>query len=400
MTVTHADCARLSTRFDHHDPAFTPDLAIDVHRALREQHRVTHSGAYGGMWILSHYDDVAAALKDHNTFRSGAGVFFPRADGTPRFAPLEYDPPEHGTYRKLMRPPFLLAAADQLSPRIAAAVAELIAPIARRGHGDFVAELAVPIPLAVVGMAVGFSDDAQRRIRSLTSNTWDRMAGDDNSDGFWPPFAALFRSEIHRARTQPGDDYLSTLVQAEFAGRPVTDDELHVMLVAFAIAGHETSMNTLAHLLWQLSVRPDLQDRLRANPELMPVAIEETLRLWSPVDHGTRLTSRPVTIGDTTIPQGARVVLLTGAANRDPRRFPEPDQFSLDRGPIRHLTFGHGIHFCIGAHVARAEFRIVLDELARYPNYRLARDPRRYFENGRHICLDAVPVHFDTSAGA
>ncbi|NKX90886.1 cytochrome P450 [Nocardia coubleae] len=390
-----AEFARLAQRFDHHDPAFTPDVAIEVHRTIREQSRVTYSPAYGGMWLLARYDDVAAALTDHETYSSAAGVFFPKAEGTPRFAPLEYDPPEHGNYRSLMRPPFLLAAAQKLRPRIEVAVAELIRPTARRGSADLVGELAVPLPLAVVGMAVGFSPDAQRRIRDLTANTWDRMAADPNADGFWPPFAELLRQEIARARDEPGDDYLSTLVRAEFDGRPVTDDELHVMLVAFAIAGHETSMNTLAHLLWQLARRPDLQDRLRADPTLIPAAVEETLRLWAPVDHGTRRTTTEVVIGDTVIPEGARVVLLTGAANRDPRRFDDPDTFRLNRGPIRHLTFGHGIHFCLGAHVARQEFALVLAELARYPNYHLAGTPTRYFENGRHICLDSLPVIFD-----
>ncbi|WP_250286819.1 MULTISPECIES: cytochrome P450 [unclassified Frankia] len=385
---------RLIADFDHHDPAFDPETAIAVHRGIRERGRVVRSRAYGGIWILSHYDDVATALKDHETFSSASGVFFPRAAGTPRFAPLEYDPPEHTTFRALMRPPFLAARAQDLRPAVSALVARLLRPVVERGHGDLVAELAVPLPLAVVGLAVGFSPDAQQRIRRLTANTWSRMPTDDSPDGFWPPFAELFRAEIQRARADPGEDYLSALVRSDFDGRPVTDAELHVMLVAFAIAGHETSMNTLAHLLWQLARRPDLQDELRGRPELMPVAVEETLRLWTPVDHGTRLTTRPVEIAGTTIPAGARVVLLTGAANRDPAKFPGPDEFRLDRDPVRHLTFGQGAHFCIGAHHARTEFLAVLAELARHPNYRLTGQPRRYFENGRHICLDRLPVAF------
>ncbi|MEV8374763.1 cytochrome P450 [Kribbella sp. NPDC056861] len=218
------------------------------------------------------------------------------------------------------------------------------------------------------------------------------MAVDRDAGGFWPPFAELFRQEIARARSEPGDDYLSELVRAEPDGVPVSDEDLQAMLVAFAIAGHETSMNTLAHLLWQLGRRPDLQEQLRAAPELIPVAIEETLRLWSPVDHGTRVTTTEVVIGDTRIPPGARVVLLTGAANRDPRIYSDPNTFRLDRGLARHLTFGHGIHFCLGARLARIEFAAVLRELARYPNYRVTTAPRRYFENGRHICLDQLQV--------
>lgn len=385
---------RLAADFDHHDPQFDPDVAIEVHRAIRERGAVAYSRAYGGVWVLSRHRDVMAALRDHATFSSAAGVFFPRAEGTPRFAPLEYDPPEQTAFRTLMKPPFGADEVSALEARIRAVVEDALAPAVARGHGDLVAELCVPLPLAAVSLAVGFSAHAQGRIRELTSNTWARMPTEDSSQGFWPQFAALFQAEIERVRAQPGDDYLSTLVRETIDGRPVTDDELHVMMVAFAIAGHETSMNTLSHMLWQLARRPDLQDRLRAEPQLMPAAVDETLRLWTPVEHGTRLTTREVEVGGTTIPAGARVIMLAGAANRDPDVFDEPDEFRLDRGRIRHVTFGHGIHACLGARLARLEFLAVLRELARHPNYALTGPVRRYYEAGRHICIDALPVRF------
>ncbi|MEU6742098.1 cytochrome P450 [Streptosporangium sandarakinum] len=391
---------RLAVDFDHHDPELTPDLACLVHREIRETTPVAYSRAHGGMWILSRYDDVRAALRDHDTFSSASGVFFPRAEGTPPFAPLEYDPPEHTRFRALMKPPLLLPEARRLAPEIGVLVARAVRPVVARGGGDLVRELAVPLPLAVVSLAVGFSADARDRIRDLTSNTWARMPRDGDAGGFWPAFAELFQSEIRRARARSGGDHLSVLVREEIDGRPVTDAELHVMLVAYAIAGHETSMNTLAHLLRHLAAHPGLQDRLRAEPHLMPAAVEEALRLWTPVDHGTRLTTRDVEVGGVVIPRGSRVVLLTGAANRDPRAFPSPEEFRLDRTPNRHLTFGHGIHFCLGAHLARVEFLAVLRELARHPDYELAGETRRYYENGRHICLDRLPVRFrpDTPA--
>ncbi|MEV4896714.1 cytochrome P450 [Nonomuraea sp. NPDC055795] len=385
---------RLVEDFDHLDPAFTPDVALRVHRSIRERGRVARSSAHGGFWILSHYQDVRNALRDHETFSSASGVFFPRAAGTPLFAPLEYDPPRQTVFRDLMKPPFLLPQARRLAPRLRRLAADLIAPIAADGGGDLVARLAVPLPLAVVSLAVGFTTAAQHRIRDLTSNTWTHIGRDDNPGQFWPQFTQLFQREILRARRRPGPDHLSELVNATIDGRPVTDEELHVMLVAFAIAGHETSMNTLSHLLWQLADEPGLQDRLRADPALAPVAVEEALRLWSPVDHGSRLTTRPVTIDGTVIPAAARVVLLTGAANRDPETFPDPDRFRLDRRHNRHLTFGTGVHFCLGAHLARMEFAAVLGELARHPPFRLAGPVRRYYENGRHICLDQLPVTF------
>ncbi|MFE9360481.1 hypothetical protein ACFYPB_41325 [Streptomyces olivaceoviridis] len=244
--------ARLTAGFDAHDPHLSPDLAIEVHRAIRSTAPVTYSPAHGGTWIVSRYHDVKTALADHETFSSAHGVFFPRAAGTPRFAPLECDPPEQIAFRTAMKPPFSLARVRELHDAVVQQVRSHIHPIAARGHGDLIAELAVPLPLTVVGLAVGFTEHAQRRIRELTSNTWGRMPKDDGPGGFWPAFAQLFDSEIRRARQQPGEDYLSTLVRTPLDGRPPRDDELHVMLVAYAIAGHETSMNTLAHLLWQL----------------------------------------------------------------------------------------------------------------------------------------------------
>ncbi|MFJ9419370.1 cytochrome P450 [Streptomyces sp. NPDC101227] len=387
------DVARQLRHFDHHAPEFTPELAHSVHDALRETGPVVPSSAHGGLRLLTRYADVQAAMKDHALFSSGSGVFCPRAPGTPYFAPLEYDPPLHTTYRDLMKRPFARTAVDSLRSRLDALVDSLIAPLVRAGGGDLVEQVAVPLPLAALGLAVGFSDDAQGRIRELTRTTWERMPKDADPDGFWPAFSELFDQEIRRAREEPGDDYLSALVHAEFDGRPVTDPELHAMLVSFAVAGHETTMNALAHLMWHLARDPDLDRRLRAAPELIPAAVEETLRLWPPVDHGSRLTTRETTVGGTTIPAGTRVLLLTGAANHDPAVFDDPCTFRLDRArPQRHLSFGHGIHFCLGAHLARAELTSVLTALLRHPPIRQSGPAVRRYANGRHVGFDRLPV--------
>ncbi|TYB66647.1 cytochrome P450 [Nonomuraea sp. PA05] len=387
--------------FDHHAPEFTPDLAHAVHHELQEEQPVARSAAHGGLVLLSRYADVRQALKDHRRFSSGAGVFCPRAPGTPYFAPLEYDPPLHTQYRDLMRPPFTSAAVRALRPELDRLVTELVSPVVAAGGGDLVEAVSVPLPLAALSLAVGFSDDAQRRIRTLTRNTWQRMPKDSHPDGFWPAFAELFDQEIRRAREHPGDDYLSELVRAEFQGRPVTDEELHVMLVAFAIAGHETTMNALSHLMWNLAREPVLHDRLRAEPHLVPHAVEETLRMWPPVDHGSRLTREDAVMSGSVIPAGSRVLLLTGAANHDPRVFDDPCSFRLDRDrPQRHLSFGFGIHFCIGAHLARAELESVLTELLRHSPLRLCGRATRRYENGRHLGFDGLPVRVADTATA
>lgn len=384
---------RLVANFDHHDPELTPDIAIAVHDEIRERSRVAYSSAHGGMWMLSRYADVEAALRDQDTFSAAKGVFFPRAPGTPLFAPLDYDQPRHTAFRKLMRQPLAPAAVDERRSAVAEIVRDMIAPIAQRGSGDLVRELAVPLPLTVLGMAVGFSAEARARLRELTENMWARMATDEDSSGFWPQFRALYTEEIDRAHRAPGDDYVSTLVQAHFNGQPLSEEELHVVLPGFAIAGHEPVLNALSHLLWQLGTNPALQEDSRLRPELRGAIVEETLRLWSP-DHGTRVTTRDVEIDGTVIPANSRVVLMAGAANRDPRVFDDPHTFRLDRGPIRHLSFGHGVHFCLGAPLARIELAAVLDELAEHPKFVVTNEPYRHYVNGRHINFDRLDVTF------
>lgn len=390
----HETVERLTARFDHHDPAFDPETAQNVHRELRERCPVAFSSAHGGMWLLTRYEDVQKALKDHQTFSSASGVFFPRASGTPHFAPLEYDPPEQSAFRKLMRPPFTQANIKALEPDIAGLIAAHVRPLVAGRKADMVRSLSVPLPLAVVSLAVGFTNWAQERIRDLTRATWQHMPRDNSPEGFWPQFTELLDHEIIQARTRNGDDYLSWLVHQKLHGRSLTRPQLHVILVALAIAGHETTMNAISHMLWFLARSPSLQIRIRQEPKLADVVVEESLRMWPPVDHGSRLTTAEVSVGDTTIPERSRVLMLTGAANHDPRQFPDPDTFRTDREANRHLSFGFGIHFCLGAHLARAELRLLLEELARHPAYELRGQPRRSYENGRHMGIDQLPVRF------
>ena len=273
------------------------------------------------MWIFSHYRHVKTAMKDHRTFSNGSGVFFPRAPGTPRFAPLDFDQPEHTTYRTLMKPPFAHNQVPMLTRQVAGITAELVRPIAERGHGDFAVELATPLTIRAIAMAVGLTDNAQRQIRTLTSNLWEHLPKDRDPARFWPQFAAMLSAEISRAREQPGEDYISRLVRARFDGRPITDDELHSIVVAYCIGGHQSSMNTISHMLCHLARDPAIQRRLRDDPSLIPAAVDEAMRLWTPNDHLTRMTTREVTLDGVTIQAGARIMLLIGAANRDPDVF-------------------------------------------------------------------------------
>lgn len=393
--------ARLTEQFDFHDPDYTPAVAEIVNREIRERAAVSYTPAHGGMWVLSRYRDVKAALKDHATFSSGSGVHFPRAPGMPKFAPIDFDPPEHAELRRLMAPPVQAEQVRALEPAVRALAADLIAPIAERGRGELVGELARPYAVGVLGLLIGLSEQAQAEVRELTRALWKHMATAGDAAAFWPAYHALLAEEVRRVRKDPDDRYLSRLANLRVDGEHLSDEQLYSIIVSYCIAGHDNTMNTLSRVFWRLAGDPDLQLRIKADPRLIPGVAEEVLRRWCPTDRFTRVTTREVVVDGVTIPAGARVVLLFDAANRDPGVFADPERFDPDRPDAhRHLSFGHGIHHCMGASLARMEFRTVLDELARGPVFRLEGEPGTYFENGRHIMFDRIDVHFDRPGGS
>jgi cytochrome P450 len=399
MTTTDTGpVGRLTRRYDHHDPEFTPAVAEIVNGRLRDGPGVVHTEAHGGLWVLSRYATVREVLKDHQTFSSGTGVFFPRAAGTPKFSPIDYDPPEHKVLRQLMTPPLLAEAVRGLEDAVTGLAAELIDALAARGHGDVASEVAKPMAIGVLARAIGLSEAAQHRIRELTANLWRHLSTEPDSSKFWPAFDELLSAELALARSGTRPTYLSHLATSKVDGKPLPDETLHSIIVSYAIAGHETTMNTISRMLWYLGQRPDLQRRLRDEPHLRAVAADETLRRWCPTDRFTRVATRDVTLDGVAIPRGGRVLLLIDAANRDPAKFDDPDSFSLDRtNAHQHLSFGFGIHACMGAHLARLELRTVLAQLARHPGYRLAAESRPHFENGRHIVFDRVELAFGSA---
>lgn len=398
MTTTNPETIeRLIRRYDYHDPEFTPEIAEIVNGKMRDGAGVTYTDAHDGMWILARHALVRSVLKDHQTFSSGSGVFYPRAKGMPKHSPIDYDPPEHKALRQLMTPPLQPEEVRGLEPEVRRLAAELIGPMAERGYGEIVAEVAKPMAIGVLAMAIGLSVPAQHKVRDLTANMWKHLSTEADSSKFWPAFRDLLAEEVATARVDTSGSYLSRLVNMEIDGRPIPDETLHSIIVSYCIAGHETTMNTISRMVWYLARHPETQHRLRAEPGLMVVAADETLRRWCPTDRFTRVTTRDVTIDGVDIPCGSRVLVLIDAANRDPAKFPLPDEFSLDRGNShQHLSFGFGIHACMGANLARLELRTVLGELARHPDYRLTAEPRRHFENGRHIVFEEVDIAFGT----
>lgn len=395
MTTEAAEATdRLVTAFDHHDPEYTPETAQRVNSGIRDR-GVTYSPAYGGVWILSRYADVRAALTDWQTYSSARGVHFPRAEGMPMFSPIDFDPPQQREIRDRMAAPMTREAIGDLEAQLRAMADRLLAPVAERGHGDLMKELAEPFAIEVLGVAFGLSEECRGRVRAATKTMWTYISTDRDASKFWPAFHDILAEEIERVRREPDGGYIARLAAMTRDGDPLPDEELYSIIVSFCVAGHDNTMNSITRLVHTLGQDPALQLRLRHEPELRAAVAEETLRRWCPTDRFTRITTREVTVAGTTIPEGARVVLLFDAANRDPEKFPDPDAFDPDRGNShQHLGFGHGIHHCMGVHLARAEFAAVLDALAELPVFDLAGPSELHFENGRHIMFDQVPVRF------
>ncbi len=371
--------------FDHHHRYVDDDTErYGDYRALQSQ-RVARSEAYGGFWILTRHEDVVAAEADWETFSSADGVVAPVEDHR-RFnqVALEQDPPQHGAYRRLYLDLLSRTRVGEALPFITEVTRRRVDALAAAGGGDFVASVAVPVPVEVVAHLLGLDDVAVAALRSLSEDAWAALsrprrtdaaaadagtASDDAAAGVAPPtLSRLLRAEADRRREHPRDDFLTGLLDARIDGEPISEIGLASFLVGAVIAGHDTTLAAASNLAYQLALDPGLQQRLRAHPELHGRAIEESLRQRSPVQNFFRTVRRTVTIGEVTMAPGDKVMVLFGAANRDPDRYAHPEEFDLDRfdsdrDARGHLAYGYGVHRCAGAHLAEVELRVLLDAL-------------------------------------
>lgn len=362
--------------FDHHDPTLSDDDRYRLYAEIRSC-PVGRSDRHGGFWIVPRYADVEAAETDWQRFSSAKGVFMPLSTWSPRQAALEEDPPRHSSSRRLYGELLTRARVRGAAPRIRDVIRTTLATLAGRDGGDFVALVSERFPVEVIAGLIGLSPELSARIRELSVEVWKAVMDPERADaGAASALSAALATELADRRAAPRDDYLSWLAGPAPDGEPLTD-ELRLMILAGAcVAGHETTMNASANLAYQLSVDPALQDRLVAEPAVIPQVVNESLRHRSPVQNFFRTVTADTELHGTTLRTGDRVMLLYGAANRDPERFEDPDRFDPDRfapdrfapdRPARgHLAFGWGVHYCVGAYLAQSELRVLVEELGAY----------------------------------
>lgn len=340
---------------------------------------------YGRVWIITRYADVRAALTGPRLANKihlgpGGGRSFPN-EATGVHALLNTDPPDHTRLRRMMLKAFTPRRAGQLRPRTKEIAAGLLDEMVTRGDiVDLLDGYARPLPITVISELLGIP---------VTDRGWiwvtvtDYGKGGEELQRVPRELAAYFTGLIAAKRAQPGNDLLSALVLAhdnadeDGADAALTTTELLSAAYHLVMAGFDTTVNLIASGTLALLTHPEEMGRLRQDPSLLPAAVEELLRFTNPVNHvTTRFTTEDLPIGDVVIPAGEPVLIATSSADRDPAQFPDPDRLDLGRDTSGHVAFGHGVHYCLGAPLARMEAEVALGALlARFPRISLAIQP-------------------------
>ncbi len=365
----------MTTSFDHHDPAFVAD-PHPVLAEIRERSPLIHSDRYGGFWLLSRYDDVTEAAIDWRRFTSsvvGTTVIPPSQPRDYPQLPIELDPPKHTLYRSIVNGIFAKSRVEALRPDLHELAASLLEPIVARGGGDFVSEFATPLSLGTLGMFMGLPVEDQPKWADWVRRMFEGSINDpEGQRRAGKEFEEYLDGLVEERKHDRGDDFISLLLETEVDGHRLTDLEIRGFGVVMLMAGHETTAGAMSMTAKFLAEEPDVRARLFAEPELMPSAVNEFLRLFPSIQIFCRNASEDLELHGEHIEKDEVVALAYAAANRDPREFPEPDTCVLDRKPNKHVTFGYGHHLCLGANVARLELAVMLAELARLmPKFRL-----------------------------
>ena len=350
-----------------------------LYRRLRDQHPAYYN-AERDLWAISRFADVQDLAREWSIYSNTGG-----ADISGRALRevgdfVDSDPPEHDRMRGVVKQAFSPRATAELERTVQDQIDVLIEPLLERGSGEFVAEFASRLPLAIIFGLLGYPESDQAELLPLLYDVQQRTPGEDEV----PQTAIRARSALHayieaaaqERRKAPRDDLLSAIVAAEKTGG-VTREEVPGMTLLLMIAGWETTAILVTNAIWLLAHHPDQRRMLAEHPDRIPAAVEEVLRFDAPVQHLARLSVEDSELHGETIPAGSRILLLWASANRDERRWDEPDRFDVEREPKRHLAFGEGIHHCLGAPLARLESRLVLETLlSRAPEFEVG-EPRR-----------------------
>ncbi len=342
----------------------------DWYRQMRETQPVYHDPDWGA-WHVFRYADVARVLSEYVTFSSDESRYQPAEyqENSPISSSiLRMDPPRHRQLRNLVSQAFTPRMVAQMELRISEITNGLLDQVAAKGEMDAIRDLAYPLPVTVIAELLGipteFREDFKRWSDALVSG--DEETTEEERQALFQEIGGMFgyfSQVLEERRAHPQNDLVSALLEASVDGQHLNDLELLGFCGLLLVAGNETTTNLIGNLILCLDEDPGVVERLRANRALVPGAVEEALRYYSPIKTMTRYASTATTIGDQHIEAGQVIIPWISSADRDEAEFPDADRFDSEREPNRHLGFGRGIHFCLGAPLARLEVKTALNAM-------------------------------------
>lgn len=385
-------------RYDPYDAEVNAD-PYEVFRRLRNERPLYRNDEFD-FFAVSRFDDVERVLKDSETYLSSKGNILELIHSDIELPPgtvIMEDPPAHTLHRKLMSRMFTPRKVAALEPKIRELCAECLDPLVGSDGFDLIAELGAVMPMRVIGMLIGIPEEDQEAIRSRSDEHLRTEAGkpmEVTADMGNEHFIEYLDWRVEH----PADDIMTALLNAEFEDeggtvRTLTRDELVIYLSVVAGAGNETTTKLIGWAGKLLAEHPEQRRALVEEPARIPAAIEEILRVEPPSRQVARYVANDVELHGQVVPEGSAMLALVGAANRDERRWDDPERFDVLRDPISNIAFGHGIHFCLGAALARVEGRIALEELLkRFPTWDVDEAGARLAQTSTVRGYDALPI--------
>ena len=397
------------------DRLFDSDVVqcpYEHYKTLQSTSPVHRLSGEDDIFLVTKYDDAVDVLSDFHRFSSKTGPGFRQRPAPGAKAVFEAgghrlvrtlltnDPPSHTHYRRIVSRAFTARRIAALEPNVKRVVKDLTSELGRRGRADFVDVFARPLPLVVIAEFLGVPSSDLETFRRWSDDAAEVLGGTLSEERQIEITASLvdllsyFARKSEERRSSPGSDFLSSLLQAN--GGELTTEEIIAIAYVVLVAGNETTVNLLSSVMLMLLQDRELMDRVRANRSLIPVAIEEALRLEAPVQGAPRLAIEVTTIRGVEVAAGSQIMVMLAAANRDPERFADPDIVRLEEGQSRaHISFGKGIHFCVGAALSRLEAEVALNVLlGQFESIEIAEQSfvPRYSENAILRSLVELPV--------
>jgi cytochrome P450 len=389
-----------STDFDVLDAGYIAD-PFTIWDELRGTCPIAHSSRRGSNWLPTRYEDVTAMAHDIEHFSSVEVAVIPFDGEEPEepllpygLPPISVDPPVHTWTRRLLLPWFSHRRVAGYEAMTRGLCTTLIDSFIEAGHADAAENYAQQIPVRVIAHILGVPGDLADTFTGWVRDTLEFADDEERRVAAMEGLFTYFIAEVAKRREQPGDDLLSELLQTEMDGAPLEESIVLGAAALVLIAGVDTTWSAIGSSLWHLATHEDDRKRLVAEPELMPVAVEELLRAYSPVTMA-RLVTSDVEWKGCPMKAGDKLLMNFPAANRDPEVFEDADKVILDRQHNRHVAFGSGIHRCAGSNLARMELQVALEEwLKRIPEFRLADDAELTWAGGQVRGPRVLPVVF------